>query len=227
MTDYAIQRKNMVESQLRPSDVTDRRILRAMGDISRERFVPEARHMHAYMDDPVPLGDVRSRVMAQRVLMSPRTFAKLLNIAAIADGDRVLIVGSGSGYSAAVIATFARSVVALESDHGLVEAARAALSTLPSEVLDRISLIEAPLAEGAPDRAPFDVIVMEGAVPELPAKIASQLAPGGRCVGILKAVPPGRATLWRRTGDHFAEADAFEVAAADLPGFARPQTFVL
>lgn len=227
MTDYATQRKNMVESQLRPSDVTDRRILRAMGEIPRERFVPEIRRMHAYMDDPVPLGDSGSRVIEQRVLMSPRTFAKLLTVAAIDDRDRVLIVGSGSGYSAAVLGMLTQSVVALESDHGLVETARVALAPLPSVVLDRISLIEAPLAAGVPDRAPFDVIFLEGAVPELPSKIAGQLAPGGRCVGVLKAIPPGRATLWRRTGDHFSEADSFEVAASDLPGFARPKTFVL
>ncbi|MBX9927215.1 MAG: protein-L-isoaspartate O-methyltransferase [Hyphomicrobiaceae bacterium] len=227
MSDYAIQRKNMVESQIRPSDVTDRRIIRAMGTVAREAFVPPTSATLAYMDDAVPLGPAHTRGAAPRMLMSPRTFAKLLVLADVKETDRVLTVGCGMGYSAAVISALARSVVALESDAGLVATARTALAGLEAETASRIALIEGPLNGGAPDRAPFDVIVLEGAVPERPSILAQQLADGGRCVGVVRRGAVGCATLWRRVGAHLAEADAFEATVADLPGFSRPATFAL
>jgi len=118
MTDAARQRTNMVESQILTSDVTDRRILQAMGSLPRERFVPAAWADLAYMDEAVPLS------AAGRMLMAPRVFAKLLQLAEIGDGNRVLDVGCGSGYSTAVLAKIAKSVVGLESDTRLAEEAR-------------------------------------------------------------------------------------------------------
>ncbi len=227
MSDYALARKNMVESQIRPSDVTDRRIIRGMSNVPREAFVPPASASLAYMDDAVPLALARVRGAAPRALMSPRTFAKLLRLADIQATDSVLVVGSGTGYSAAVIAGLARFVVALESDPALIAAAQVALKSAALDAADRIALVEGPLAVGLADRGPYNVIVVEGAVPALPTALADQLAPGGRCVGIVKRGAVGHVTLWRRVGGHLAEADAFEAEVADLPGFSQPVAFSL
>jgi len=227
MGDYALQRKNMVESQVRPSDVTDRRIIRAMSNVPREVFVPAGARPMAYMDDAIPLHDSRTRGLAARTLMAPRTFAKLLVLADFEDGDRVLIVGSGCGYSAAVIAEIVTSVVGVESDAALLAAARTAVATLPGVTASRISFHKGELAAGVADRGPYDVIVLEGAVPELPPALMQQLSQGGRCVGVEQRGTVGHATVWRRVGETFAALQAFEANACKLPGFAKPATFAL
>jgi protein-L-isoaspartate(D-aspartate) O-methyltransferase len=124
MTDAARQRTNMVESQILTSDVTDRRILQAMGALPRERFVPAAWAELAYMDEAIPLS------VSGRMLMAPRVFAKLLQLAEIGEDDRILDIGSGSGYSTAVLAKIAKSVVGLECDARLAEEARLNLAAL-------------------------------------------------------------------------------------------------
>jgi protein-L-isoaspartate(D-aspartate) O-methyltransferase len=222
MTDRALQRLNMVESQIRPSDVTDRRILRAMAEIPRERFVPEALADLAYMDELLPVyAPVAGQKSPQRALLSPRTFAKLIQLAVIAPTDSILDVGSGRGYSAAVLARLGGSVAALECDETLAAAARAALDGDPI-----ISITAGPLEAGLPSRAPFDVIVLEGGVDAPPATLLAQLGPGGRLVAVLRGNGIGQATVWRRTGDHLGRTTAFEAAASPLPGFERPHAFV-
>jgi protein-L-isoaspartate(D-aspartate) O-methyltransferase len=223
MIDAAQQRTSMVESQILTSDVTDRRILRAMGEVARERFVPPDLAALAYMDDAVPItpsapGTVR------RWLLAPRTFAKLLQLAEIGDADRVLDVGAGTGYGAAVLARFAKSVFALESDPALATAARANAAALD---LTNLHVIEGDLANGWVDEGPYDVIVLEGSVPAAPVNLLDQLKDGGRLVGVIRRDGVGKAMIWRRLGRSLDQRTAFDAAATELPGFATAPEFAL
>lgn len=216
MTDTALQRKNMVESQVRPSDVTDRRITAAMQDLAREDFVPSALKPLAYMDEPIAVAPGRS-------LMAPRTFARLLQLADVDAGDKVLIVGALTGYSAAVVARCAAQVVALESDAALAAAAKSALSA------KNVSLASGPLTDGWPAAAPFDVIIIEGGFELLPPQLLGQLSSSGRLVGIDVSGGVGRAvtieTLGAKDNVTTSRRVAFEAAAVCLPGFARSSAF--
>ena len=196
MIDPKQQRINMVESQVRPSDVTDRRIIRAMLEVPREAFVPPALCDLAYMDEAVP---VTPRVdgRATRALLAPRTFAKLVQLAEIEPDAVVLDVGCATGYSTAVLARLAKSVVALEVDDAL--AARAA-ETLRQLRVANAMVLRGALEAGAPAHAPFDAILLEGAVPQVPQVLLEQLKDGGRLVAIIADGAFGRAQVWRRTG---------------------------
>jgi protein-L-isoaspartate(D-aspartate) O-methyltransferase len=224
MTDAAQQRTNMVESQILTSDVTDRRILLAMGDLPRERFVPEALAELAYMDDAVPLTPAAPGTL-RRWLMAPRVFAKLLQLADIGAEARVLDVGCGTGYSAAVLGRIAKSVVALECDTSLAQAARTTLAEL---ALDNVEVAEGPLPDGAADKGPFDAIVLQGAVSEAPTALLDQLKDGGRLVAVMRTPDGlGKGTIWRRMGRSLDQWTVFDGAAPELPGFVRIPEFVL
>jgi protein-L-isoaspartate(D-aspartate) O-methyltransferase len=223
MIDSKQQRINMVESQVRPSDVTDRRIIRTMLEVPREAFVPGALHALAYMDESVPVVP-RAEGRAARALLAPRTFAKLVQLAEIEDGDTVLDVGCATGYSTAVLARLAKSVVALEVDAALTARAAEALRQLH---IDNAQVIRGALEAGAPAQAPFDAILLEGAVPEVPHALLEQLKDGGRLVGVLAQGAFGRAQVWRRTGKTFDARPAFDAGAEPLPGFARKVEFSL
>jgi len=216
MTTPAKQRLNMVESQIRPSDVTDRRILRAMAEVERERFVPADVVALAYMDEAVPFG------APGRTLMPPRTFAKLVQLAEIEPGDSVLIVGSGRGYSAAVVAQLSATVIALEPNEGLAAAAKGALAAHAN-----VTVVTGPLAGGPPGNALFDAILVEGAVPSRPEQLLARLKPGGRLVAVLARDGASAATRWTKTPSAIAEAGSFDAAAPVLPGFERVPAFVL
>jgi protein-L-isoaspartate(D-aspartate) O-methyltransferase len=221
--DFATQRTNMVESQVRPSDVTDRRIIRAMAAIPREAFVTEAVRDVAYMDADVPL---LTAAGAGRALMAPRTFAKLAQLAEIEADDVVLDVGAATGYSAAVLARLARTVIALESDAGLAEAAKRALGRL---AIDNVTVVAGDLAGGQPQDGPYDAILIEGAVPEVPRTLLEQLKDGGRLVAVHvpdhALNPLGKAVVWRRHDGTLAEGSAFDASAPALPGFERAIEF--
>ncbi len=218
MSDAVRQRLNMVESQVRPSDVTDRRILRAMGEIARETFVPASLASLAYMDECVALHAQPGRM--RRSMLSPRGFAKLIQLASIEATDRVLDVGAGRGYSATVLARLAAQVTALESDPELASAARAALAGEP-----KVSIVEGPLSVGHAAAAPYNVIVVEGALFASPEILLAQLATGGRLVAVQRDGIVGHATLWRRVGTHVGTTSAFEIHADVLPGFEQVAAF--
>lgn len=219
MTDAARQRTNMVENQILTSDVTDRRILQAMGALPRERFVPAAWAALAYMDEAVPLS------VSSRLLMAPRVFAKLLQLAEIGEGDRVLDVGSGSGYSTAVLARIAKAVVGLECDARLAEEARLNIAALQ---LANASIVEGSLPAGAADDGPYDVIVLEGAIATSPEALLDELKDGGRLVAVAcREGRLGKATIWRRLGRSYDEWTAFDAAAPKLPGFEPAPAFTL
>ncbi len=222
MVDIAEQRLNMVESQIRPSDVTDRAIIQAMQDIPRERFVPQQVAGLAYMDEALPLST--SAGQPRRGLMAPRVFAKLLQLAGIAAKDKVLDVGTGMGYSAAVLGKLAAEVTALESDSALAKDATKLLAEVGAS---NVTVRQDELSAGCPKDGPFDVIVLEGAVDEVPKALLDQLTDGGRLVALLRQEGLGKAAFWQRRGRSFDQRIAFDAGAPQLPGFASAPAFVL
>jgi protein-L-isoaspartate(D-aspartate) O-methyltransferase len=221
MTDSKLQRLNMVESQVRTSDVTDRRIIKAMLEVPREKFVPAQYASMAYMDDPVPVGAVNGA--NARALLAPRTFAKLVQLAEIGPDEVVLDVGCATGYSTAVLAQIAKRVVAVEAVPGLAQTARRLLAELG---VGNVTVIDGPLTAGVPAQAPFGVIFVNGAVEVVPPALSEQLANGGRLVAVVVEGSVSRAQLWRRVGKSFDSRPAFEAGTALLPGFERPAGFV-
>jgi protein-L-isoaspartate(D-aspartate) O-methyltransferase len=223
MIDAARQRTNMVESQILTSDVTDRRILRAFGELPRERFVPADLAAVCYMDEAVPL-TASAGSGTRRWLMAPRVLAKLLQLAEIGEGDRVLDVGAGSGYASAVLGRIAKTVVALECDAKLAADAQKNLAALG---LDNVRVVEGALADGCVDEGPYDAIILGGSVPEAPATLLDQLKDGGRLVGIIRQTGLGKGAIWRRLGRSADMWTEFDAAAPALPGFEVPAVFAL
>jgi protein-L-isoaspartate(D-aspartate) O-methyltransferase len=222
MTDSLQQRINMVESQVRPSDVTDRRIIRAMLEVPREAFVPASQEALAYMDEAVPASEATG-AGPTRYLLAPRTFAKLVQLAEIGPDAVVLDVGCATGYSTAVLARLAKAVVAVEVDAAL--AARAS-QTLRQLGVGNATVMEGALEKGAASHAPFDAILLNGAVPGVPEDLLGQLRDGGRLVAVLADGAFGRAQVWRRTGNLFDPRPVFDAGAPPLPGFSRQAEFV-
>ena len=222
MIDFRQQRLNMVESQVRPSDITDGRIVRAMLEVPREAFVPNEFASIVYSDGAVPVQS-RASGAAQRHLLPPRTLAKLIQLAHMGPQSVVLDAGCATGYSTAVLARLAGRVVALEADPAL---ARAADRHLREVGTGNAVVIEGPLADGAPAEAPFDAILLNGAVPAVATRLLQQLGEGGRLVAMLSEGPLCRAYVWQRSGTTIDRQPAFEGAAEPLPGFEVPAKFV-
>jgi protein-L-isoaspartate(D-aspartate) O-methyltransferase len=220
MTDTRLQRLNMVESQVRPSDVTDRRIIKAMLEVPRERFVPPALAALAYMDEALPVNAAGS---PERRLLAPRTFAKLVQLAEVEPDSIVLDVGCATGYSTAVLAQLAKRVVALECDKTLAETARRLLG---ERDVTNASVLVGRLSDGASADAPFDAILLNGSVEIIPPALLGQLKDHGRLVAITKDGLLCRAQVWQRVGDVFDARTAFEAGAGLLPSFERPKSFV-
>jgi protein-L-isoaspartate(D-aspartate) O-methyltransferase len=217
MTDFAAARRNMVDGQVRTADVTDLRILAAMQEVPRERFLPPALSGLAYLDLDVPVGEDRG---VSRRLLKPMVLAKLLQAAEISGTDRVLDVGCATGYGAAVLSRIAGQVVALEEDPALAKAATEALANEPNVVVASV-----PLTEGWPPGGPYDVILLEGAAEQVPAALLRQLKDGGRLLCILGAGPGSSAVVYRRSGDDIGSVTVFDATAAVLPGFIKPPEF--
>ena len=216
--DYADARKRMVDGQLRPNRVTDPRVLDAMRELPRECFLPPTLRARAYSDEDVSLPNGRA-------LLEPMVIARLVQLAAVRPGDRALVLCAGTGYGAAVIARCGARVTAVEADATLAGIAREALGAqLPAGVV-RIESTS-PTA-GFAAGAPYDVILIEGEVPEIPEVIAEQLAEGGRLVAVLGGGQRnGCAVLARRIGGSLTPSPAFDCATAALPDFAPAPGFV-
>jgi protein-L-isoaspartate(D-aspartate) O-methyltransferase len=213
--DLQAARTSMIESQVRPNDVTDRRLIAAMASVLREGFVSAAKAPVAYADVAVETGP-------GRWMMAPRDFAKLANAASIKETDRVLDVAPGNGYSTAILARLATSVIALEQDEAAVKALRDSLSNAAAA---NIETIAGALKAGAPSRAPFDVIFVNGAVEEVPKAWLDQLAEEGRMVVVVSEGLVRRGRVYTRSGDKTAWRTPFESAAPSLPGFERAEQF--
>ena len=215
--DFADARTRMVDSQVRPNKVNDPRILAAMRRIQRERFLPAALAARAYCDEDVPLGN-------GRVLTEPMAIARLIQLAAPVAGKTALVVAAGPGYSAAMLADCGVRVIALEEDPALLGLARAALAgEAPS-----VTLVAGRLAAGWPDQAPYDLIVIDGAVRDIPPAIAAQLRPGtGRLVTVLRAERHGGRAVLAEAGPAGLRAQAaFDCATPLIPSLVPAPGFV-
>ncbi len=216
--DFAAARRRMVDGQLKPNRVTDPRILLAFEELPRERFVPAALTVRALSDEDVPLGK-------GRFLLQPMSLAKLIQLATPRAGERALVAASGTGYGAAVLACLGLEVTALEDDPALLAIAGPALAAAglpPGAVRQREADPAAPdVAEG-----PFDVILVEGAVPEVPRGLALLLAEGGRLVAVRRtATGPGAAIIARRAAGSISTVEAFDCRTPLLPAFAPKPGF--
>jgi protein-L-isoaspartate(D-aspartate) O-methyltransferase len=216
MLDSATLRANMVASQLRTNDVSEARVRHAMGEVPRESFVPEAAAPLAYMEGCIPL-------KSGRFLMDPRSFGKLLQLATILPDDVVLDLGCGMGYSSAVLSLIAGSVVALEEDAELAARAEVNLGKLG---VANVQVVRGALPNGWPKAAPFDVIVMNGAIEEEPAALLKQLKNGGRLVTIWRDGEAGQARLYVKDDGAVGNRTAFDAKVPVLPGFEKIPCFV-
>lgn len=215
MSDYASLRRIMVDCQVRTSDVTSFPVIEAMLAVPRERHVPEDRRAMAYVGKNLALAP-------DRVILEPRSLAKMLDALAIRPTELVLDVGCTLGYSSAVAARLAEAVVAVEEDPVLADEAQAILARAG---IDNASVVTAPLTEGAARHGPYDVIMLQGGVEQFPAALAAQLKPGGRAACIFISGPVGVCRLGRKVGDDISWRDMFHATAPVLPGFARAPAF--
>ncbi|MDP2621023.1 MAG: protein-L-isoaspartate O-methyltransferase [Hyphomicrobiales bacterium] len=222
MEDFEQARTRMVIAQVQPNDVSDPRLLAALLEIPRERFVPASRRAIAYIDEDVLLKPADGRNPA-RYLMEPMPFAKLVQLADILPADLVLDIGCGTGYSSAVLSRLADSVVALECDE---ELAAAANETLPELEIGNVAVVTGPLNQGYPEEGPYDAIVLNGAVSQVPEALFEQLKEGGRLVAILVEEGRSQAWLFTRHGGRATGRPASNASAKPLPGFAREEGFV-
>ena len=216
MTKYAPARLNMVECQLKPNKVTIPAILEAMRDVPRENFVPKAMRGIAYVDEDLAIGN-------GRYLMEPLVLGRLIEAAKVAPSDIVLVIGAGTGYSASVLARLANTVVAIEDDPDFVQRASETLAHLG---VDNAVVIEAPVTAGYAEQAPYQAIVIDGAVAEVPHQILAQLADGGRLAAVVS--PDGRlgkAMLFQRIGANVSHREIFDASIPLLPGFEPVPTF--
>jgi protein-L-isoaspartate(D-aspartate) O-methyltransferase len=220
--DYAAARRSMVDGQLRPNRVTEPRLLEAMRTLPREAFLPPALRSRAYVDEDVALPGTDG----PRALMEPMVVARLIQLAAVRPDDRALVVCAGTGYAAAVLAHMGARVVALEEDAGLRALAESALAAcgLPPGA---VRLESGRPTQGFPAAAPYDAILIEGEVPEVPQAIGAQLAEGGRLVAVVGGGSrSGHAVLGRRIGGAVTVTPAFDCATFALPAFASAPGFV-
>jgi protein-L-isoaspartate(D-aspartate) O-methyltransferase len=221
MSGFSTARQNMVDCQVRPSDVTDIRIIDAMLAVPREAFVPEHQRAMAYLDLDLEVG---AGAAGKRFLIKPVVLAKMLQAAEITDTDNVLVVGCATGYSAAVVAKLAAQVTATETDSSLAAKARDVLAGLGA---GNVTVRAAAAADGEPANGPYDVIVLDGATEVTPDRIYRQLKEGGRLVGVFATTQPPRAAIVTCShGDDFGHRALFDATVPVLPGLQRVPAFV-
>jgi protein-L-isoaspartate(D-aspartate) O-methyltransferase len=212
--DLTMARRMMVDGQVRTADVTNLDLLDAMLAVPRELFVPVAGQ--AYCDSAIPIGEGRS-------LLKPMVLAKLIQAAQVGLSDHVLDVGCGTGYSSAVLARLAGSVVALEENAALARKAQEALAAAGAS---SVVVASGPLTAGWPASAPYDVILLNGATEIVPEVLGSQLKPDGRIAAVFARGPAAKAMIYRLIEGRLAGRPAFDAAAPVLPGFVAPEVFV-
>jgi protein-L-isoaspartate(D-aspartate) O-methyltransferase len=220
MSGFSTARQNMVDGQVRPSDVTDLRIIDAMLAVPREAFVPEGRRALAYLDLDL---DVSEGASEKRFLIKPAVTAKMLQAAEIKDTDNVLVAGCATGYTAALVARLAGRVTATEGDPVLAAKAKDVLTQFE---VPNVTVGVAPAAEGYPANAPYDVIVLNGATEVTPDRLYRQLKDGGRLVGVFAMTQPPRAMIVTRSHGDFGNRALFDAAVPVLPGLERVPAFV-
>ena len=235
MSGFTIARQKMVDGQVRPSDVTDSRIIDAMLAVPREAFVPLGQQAMAYLDIDLDVsaglsetglsktGLAKTGLAEKRYLIKPVVTAKMLQAAEIRDTDNVLVVGCATGYSAAIVAKLAAKVTATEGDASLAAKAKDVLAGLG---FANVTVRAAPAAEGDAANAPYDVIMLNGATEVAPAGLYRQLKDGGRLVGVFAMMQPQRATLVTHSHGDFGTRALFDAAVPVLPGLGRLPAFI-
>ena len=216
MIDFAAVRRNMVDTQLRTYDVNSKRLLDAVDEVARERYLPEAKGALAYADQTFSWPGANGRTMLQ-----PMVVARMIQSAEVQPGDRVLSVAGGTGYAAAVMAAMGARAILLESSEAMAAEARRA-SAADGATID---VHVGALAEGWPQGAPYDVILVEGAIEQEPAGLLGQLAEGGRLVAVVGRGRAGRVVVFQKSGDSIGRRNVFDAAAPLLPDFAAPPAF--
>ena len=216
MADFAQRRRTMVDTQIRPSDVTSFTVIDAMLTVPREAFVPSGARDLAYVGGPIPL-------TAQRQLMEPRTIAKMLETLDVTPSDLVLEIAPGTGYTTALLARMAEAVVAVEEDADLARDAEAALS---AQEVDNAALLTGPLAEGSARNGPYDAVVAFAGVEQVPDAILDQVKEGGRILALFMDGALGEVRMGVKTHGVISWHMEFNATAPVLPGFARTPGFV-
>ncbi|WP_397543524.1 methyltransferase domain-containing protein [Roseovarius salis] len=217
MTDYAARRTMMVDTQIRPAEVTKFPIISAMLSVPREDFVPAHLREAAYMGDNIDLGE-------GRVVLEPRTLAKMLDALDIQPDELVLDIGCAFGYSSAVLARLAGAVVAVEDDADMAGEAK---TRLTEHGADNVILHRGALSDGAAEHGPFDVMLIEGAVAHLPETLTDQLKDGGRMACLFMEGTFGAVRVGYKIDGHMTWRFAFNAGAPVLPGFERHNAFTL
>ncbi|MGC3936386.1 protein-L-isoaspartate O-methyltransferase family protein [Roseobacter sp. EG26] len=215
MTNFAARRTMMVDTQVRPSDVTKFPIIDAMLTIQREDFVPAAKREAAYMGENLDLGE-------GRVLLEPRTLAKMLDALDISRDEMVVDIGAAMGYSSAVIAHMSEAVVAVEESESLSAEAQDALAEAG---VDNVVVHMAPLTEGAPQHGPYDVMIVQGGVEELPLGLQDQIKEGGRVACLFMDGALGEVRIGYKREGEISWRRSFNAGAPVLAGFTREQAF--
>ena len=223
MTNFSDLRRNMVDCQLRPNDITDLRILDAFDQVPRERFVPEAMKTTSYADREIELVG-RDEAQGPRSLLTPLALAALIEIADIKPTDYILDVGCLTGYSSAILAHLAESVVAVEAVPDMVKQATDTLADL--EIVN-VAVVEGNLTQGQANQGPYDVILVNGAVEQIPAQLTDQLKDGGRLVTVVVENGYGRAERFVRTGGVVSSVSLPDLPAPQLVDFSSVPEFSL
>lgn len=221
MNDFATARTTMVDCQIRPSDITDHRLLQAFSSVPRDEFVPARARDFAYIDEDIVI-EASAGSSSSRYLMAPRALAKLIDLANVGEQDIVLDVGCGSGYSSAVLSKLCDSVVALEVNPDLAATAE---STLQELSYDNAVVVTGSLKEGYPGEGPYDVIFVGGSVGELSEPLKNQLKDGGRLVVVEGMGNAAVARLYTNHGGIINGRSAFNLAVKPLPGFEKKAEF--
>lgn len=215
--DYAAARQHMIDSQIKTNKVTDPSVIEALAALPREAFVADAQKKLAYIDRPVAIG-------AGRRMTEPMVLARLLQVAQLKGTETVLVVGAGTGYSAAILSRLVKKVVALESAPELAERAKAILSQLG---IGNVSVVAGDLAAGRPADGPYDFILVDGAAEIVPDALGAQLADRGRLAVVIKDQGVvGRGTILVKADGVISQRAIFDADTEVLPGFTRPQRFV-
>ncbi|HWP26192.1 MAG TPA: protein-L-isoaspartate O-methyltransferase [Xanthobacteraceae bacterium] len=220
MPDFAAMRRAMIDGQVRAGNVTDLRVIAAMLDVPRERFVPPDKVELAYVDLDL---SVSGPARPARWLLKPMVLARLLQAAHVRDSDRVLDIGAATGYSSAVLGRLAGTVVALEEDF---ELARAAKRTLAELGIENVTVVNGPLCDGWSAGGPYDLIMLEGATEIVPHHLHTQLREGGRLLCVLRRGAAGCAMLYRAQAGELSGWPVFDAVAPVLHGFERMPEFV-
>jgi protein-L-isoaspartate(D-aspartate) O-methyltransferase len=213
--DLEAARTAMIESQVRVNDVTDRRLIGALTAVPRELFVPAAKRASAY-------ADIAVETRPGRWMAAARDFSKLVNITALRPEDRVLDIAPGTGYSSAVLARLAASVVALEEDEAAAKILREGLAAAN---VSGVEVVAGPLKAGVPSKGPYDVIIVNGAIEEVPAAWLAQLAEGGRLAVAVAEGSVRRARIYTASGGKTAWRTPFDTPIPVLPGFEKAAEF--